>query len=298
MSTRRNIVNTGLELKNIELNNSIIDGEYLGESNSDDFRFLAFDCLVYQGNDVTNLPLIERRKLLESFKDAFNPIEGSVALKFQLKKFLIAGVDIGPNREYPNLFAACDKVLETKHDYMLDGLILYSLGDYRSDTYKWKDNDTNSIDFKLSWNPQLDLSNLREKSVIDVILSVQIKRADYQSNKWIKIPKGYSEMYPSENTSNWTFPIPFSQERYPNLYECKIEISRIEKVDGEIKLFVKNFNGDEIELVNRNIYEMLYMKESDNQWKIMRHRYDKQFPNGFTTASNVWSTIVLLLPRR
>ena len=34
------------------------------------------------------------------------------------------------------------------------------------------------------------------------------------------------------------------------------------------------------------------MKESDNQWKIMRRKYDKQFPNGFTTASNVWSTIV------
>ena len=38
-----------------------------------------------------------------------------IQLKVQLHeipvKVLIAGVDIGPNREYPNLFAACDKVL-------------------------------------------------------------------------------------------------------------------------------------------------------------------------------------------
>lgn len=298
MSTRKNIVSTGLVVENSEHGNTILDGEYLGESNSNDFRFLAFDILIYAGKDVTEMSLIERRKLLLKFSKGFNVQKGKVGLKFGVKNFLIAGVDIGPSKQYTDLFKACASILDAKFDYPLDGLIMYSPGHYRSDTFKWKGNETNSIDLLVSWNPNLDLTRFRENDYIPVTVSVSIKRADFQTNRWIKIPKGYREMFPDDNVSNWTFSIPFIQEKYPNLYETSIQLKRIERKDGDIKLFVESLDGVELELKNKGIYEMLYFKNSESQWRIMRHRYDKQYPNGFVTASNIWNTITLPITKK
>ena len=91
---------------------------------------LIFDCLIFDGKDTTSEYLEDRLNKLKELKLNKN---------FKLKEFYW-GDDI---------FSFCKKVyLDTKYPYHLDGLIFTPTNKgYRTDVYKWKPPDEQTIDF-------------------------------------------------------------------------------------------------------------------------------------------------------
>jgi len=67
-------IREGLDKKHSVYNLTVLDGEYLFIPKSKKFVFLAFDCIFFQGKDITTEELLKNRLLLVSktLKDVFN----------------------------------------------------------------------------------------------------------------------------------------------------------------------------------------------------------------------------------
>ena len=105
------------------------EGFYLLDVEKINNLILIFDVIIFNNKDVSTLSFDERYKLLHKLK---------LNNDFKIKHFYFKG----------NIFENCKKVLETKFPYHIDGLIFTPISQqYRTDVYKWKPLDEQTIDF-------------------------------------------------------------------------------------------------------------------------------------------------------
>ena len=301
---KKNVISTGLIIGEPWKGNTVIDGEYMEDSNT----FLAFDIVIDKSNDVSNKSYLERYQLLLNFDKSFEKEEKSLAMDFKIKPSFIRGRDIGPGLRFETLFSANSEMLNyiSKEKIKFDGLIFYPPGGYRDEiAMKWKPNDMRTIDMRLILSKS-ELSQAKSGSRVSGMVLVTIRRADYMENRrWMAIPPNYLASAQDNLTSQWTFEIPFMQSNNLDLYNVNFLVSKVENQ----KVFTLTESGAEIELINNDIYEFYY-KGSEKvgmdsgkklnkteespcyQWCISRSRNDeKEWPNSFQAASDVWNTI-------
>ena len=106
-------------------------------------RFLVFDVLFVNGENVQNFNLVNRLKFAELFIKNIQQSD----IEINLKKFYF-------DDDYKNLCQNAYKIYHKNYDYKLDGLIYtpinndyYNRNKKLQQTYKWKPLDENTIDF-------------------------------------------------------------------------------------------------------------------------------------------------------
>ena len=169
-------INESKILKQNEIH--LIDSEFIPETNS----YFVFDILIFNGNDVTNLPLRERLDLLGSFKFP----EGKT--KIILKKY-----------HTKDISKDIKKIYEKRYPFETDGLIFTPLFDvyYSKFIYKWKPVHKQTIDF---------LVRKVDNMTFDLYISSNNKKV---LNKLLK-NNSYSELFPFIKQNARYFPAKFS----------------------------------------------------------------------------------------
>ena len=234
-----------------KLNNyfTILDGEYLEDLN----RFLVFDVLFVNGENVQNFNLVNRLKFAELFIKNIQQSD----IEINLKKFYF-------DDDYKNLCQNAYKIYHENYDYKLDGLIYtpihndyYNRNKKLQQTYKWKPLDENTIDFFV-----LKLSDKEYGLVVSTGFKNMNKNVIQKYFNWVSM-KGMS------------FPKIFykqSLDKYKELQEYENKI---------VEMYYDN-----------GIFKVLRVREDKMaNYEFFKKQNIFRGPNGFKTALNTFEYI-------
>ena len=331
INTNMNFIFTGTIVKDKELYNTLLDGEYIDNS-----LYAAFDAYYYRNTDYRSLPFFPKREgenhRLELLKQCVSHINISLKsiipnpakvlpIKIIAKEFY----DTNPNivdsiPDDMKIFTACYYVHHKEYPYNTDGLIFtpkyfgvgsnveFTAGPKKKITwdysFKWKPPQFNTIDFLIKTDKNPDGSdvvfNLNE-SGLNTLSAIQI-----QQYKSIYLFVGTNEIYdnPCESLYKGQFvdktlkhqhykPVIFKPTfpPDPNTGVCNILLKEGQMKTDEDEVFIDNM-----------IVEFSYdvTEKSKWNWKPLRIRYDKtsrykqgipEYGNSFHVANSNWSSI-------
>jgi hypothetical protein len=288
VSNRLEIEYTGLSIE-IKHDNMLIDGEHvtIDKHHARINSYFAFDIYYYNGKDVRTLPFIStedhRLKLLNR---AVNELPA--------KDIVITVKDFKPSTPQ-SCKELLTKIQEGEFPYETDGLIftpiLYGVGMTKkitspppsgSDWYlnlKWKPVKDNTVDFLVHFGDDAYKSGMTAASTYKKVnLLVGFNDKDVLSNTIHSIFEGYEARRPASKQVLFKPGNPSVPDSH---------VTHLPSQDGKIL----TEKGEIIE--HGKIVEFRYdkSKELDKRWTPLRIRWDKTFPNGFTTAANNWLTI-------
>jgi len=266
------------------LNGTIIDGEYLKESN----EFLAFDILFYGSpnknyKDVREYNLTKRLEFLERVVD-FYIKKQELDIKIKLKKF------------YYDIFNDSKYIWENKEklfEYSLDGLIYTpveqsytsSLSDTVLPVFKWK--EKLSIDVRIQYNH-------RERFTYFHYFNDKGKEWNERSIRYINKNLYKDLLNKKINFGPWTTS---DKNIIENLKEFNIGNIKKSKTGKKIlHLGLQGFPNSNSEIQNINNKYDIIEYEYDfkiNSWVALRLRtFDKDEPNKYMTIKSIVEVIL------
>jgi len=319
INKQEQIVWVGLTATNDNHIGDFIDGEYIPDKD----LFCIFDVYRFRNRDTKPLPLMKTDE--ETTKNPLSSRLGCARMFVEdLQADFIMKPSMRPLRIETKLFLAGDgpameeaiqKMLATKFEYEIDGLIFTPRssgvapaadrkGRKWMTVYKWKPASQNSIDFLLKFVPG---------EIVDTTTKEIVK----QGELFVGRGSGDVFIYPRETMTgeyvrrqlpeeldkladmNTYIPSFFQPDnpREPDAYKILLPLNG-KGVPVDIK-------GDKIE--DNTIIECAYNTDT-NQWSILRTRYDKTFlyrvkrelnyGNDFATANSVWTSMHVPITER
>ena len=245
---------------NLSNNIYLFDVEYIPENN----LYLIFDCIIFDEKDISLLPLDKRIKHIEKIKWDNNKI-------FKMKKHHLSN-----KKDFFNL---CKKVYtDIKYDYDIDGLIFTPIEEqYRTNVYKWKPPEQQTIDFFILIKYQKVLNRNITELILDLYVTTSSNKFKYNKSLFRNISK-----------HSRTIPFLFSKNNRIN----------IKNKNGKM---IYQIDNREVIIENKTIIEMRFIEGS---WKPFKNRFDKDKeyresikkgifdgPNGFYVAKFVMDLI-------
>jgi ribA/ribD-fused uncharacterized protein len=290
----------------------VMDGEYIYQRN----LFCIFDAYHFRGKNILRLPLMTTdddvskdplksrlgcaHQFVEDLKKDFAVSSARTPLRIETKMFLAGN---GPAMEQ-----AIRTILDTKFEYMTDGLIftpraspVAPITERRGDTwlrvYKWKPADQNSIDFLVSF---------KMGESYDPVLGQRVVRGSL----YVSRTPGSDVVYPCETlTGEYKQPdipaelrvVSETRDRAPSPFQP----STPKSPDAYQILIPVNAKGVPVDLEGNRIEDNTIIECSRDvekgRWRIMRTRYDKtyqyrvlsqaQFGNDINVAESIWTNI-------
>lgn len=309
------VIDTGLKSPS-ELHNSLIDGEYIvcnkRKDNSSVGLYASFDIYYYNGNKITQLPLIASDT--EGSESRYNYLLKTEKLLKSKNEFAIDYI-VKEHLYSKDILEDCKNILTNTeiYPYDIDGLIftpakLAVFSNYANKpeplteklgwdkVFKWKPPEQNSIDF---------LVKKGDNITIDTVNYVEFKL-------YVGYNVSQIENYSMKDVFNYIYK--FNQykndikerEKYicrlfkPEYYYEKGVDSSLVKIKANKE--IRCVNGDKIE--DEIIVEFNYDSSEKNpsmRWKPMRVREDKtriyrqgilsKTLNDFSVACNIWRSI-------
>lgn len=310
-SKSKEFISTGC-LFDKNMHGTILDGEFMDKDKFDNdiTDYVIFDCYYYQGKDVRQNNLLtgleSRLYFAQEALNSLNDTElllNSIKFKVFVKEFqLINKKDIHSicgqwlNRVKSSIYEN-DGLIFTPEEAVggndlynnkKEGQFVKSSGTFYK-LLKWKDISMNSIDFKVVEEnktvEKIIQLNGHEKLVPckSCILKVLYTNSwkptiEFTRNDYIHSNDTYS------NTDNSATTMEFMPYTPPDNQVCFTEFPLI---DGSMRCRTSNgWNGQSFK--NGDIVEMVYSPQG-LKWIPIRVRKDKQNPNHFDVASNIWS---------
>jgi hypothetical protein len=256
-----------------DLDDTLLDGEFVeADKDGKPLRlFACFDVYFVRRVDMRAKPFPDRKAALD------NVVAQLRGLKFHVTVKTFYGGDI---------FAACRDCLNTRYDYVTDGLIFtpteYGVG--MSDVvkappdkttawalnFKWKPAALNTIDFKVVAG--------RETGTYTTVSLLIVGTAQNWENPYTVMLEQDTHAPRAKDGLR-----AFLTDEDPVSHQANFELK-----DGNMRAA----DGDIIE--SGMVVECSYDAARDPYWRWtpLRVRWDKELPNGFVTAHNNWQTIM------
>tara|TARA_B100000073_G_C23738675_1_gene573041 strand:- start:605 stop:3532 length:2928 start_codon:yes stop_codon:yes gene_type:complete len=291
---------------------SIFDGEMINQTKDLSLiaDYLVFDCYFYKGKDIRNKFFEDRLELAKEIIDSETTVESfnNINPRVILKKFISM-----TNKGFHSECVECFKDID-ENIYENDGLIftpndkvggndLYDknkTGFIKSgkDFYrmlKWKDFTFNSIDFKIRFMDEHERPLKTETGYVmtnfmrcSLSVTYDQEPQPFTRESFINNMNGtenFQQYYKKDLVKEFK---PFDPEDESARY-VKLPI-----IDGKIRC--KNngeWNGTKIS--NNDIVEMIYEKDADEEyrWIPIRVRKDKDTPNFYKVALDIWHSYYL-----
>lgn len=321
--TYMNIIPTSVKFK--KLKNVIIDGEYVTRTIDDKpiKLFLYFDVYVYPGtkDEVFKMPFLTsdnkcRMYFMDRFENEYSDsklcLKDEHSIMFEKKTYYHGGNKIGDKilRLSNNILK---KAKEKGYAYHIDGLIYIpsnlsvkaeSVGEIKntingtwSMNFKWKPPEENTIDFMVE--SRMDAKKNREKivysvneetNVIDKFKQFYLK-VGYNENDDLKT-EFYLKTLRGEKKSRIRENIYFNPNDSTETEDGKIN-SDLHITNVGLKNGRAFCTKDKLEIGNGDIIEFKYLPDASNncKWVPIRKRPDKQVPQYYKIANQVWDTI-------
>jgi len=291
---------------------SLIDAEYLEEHD----RYLLFDLLILNCENVTDKLLPERYELLEeNFSKGWKP-----AKSVRIKEFYFDGDHFGEGIAVPNIFAASKKIYKKKYDYYVDGLIYTPMNEpyFNKVTYKWKPPKDLTIDLLIR---EPDDNLVVNKDGLYKVVQLFFLIGVYQWKKYFMRNRKLTEIAAKTFGLNPRrlpkfFPFPFAPGGDTKPFYAKVKVSEVDlnKYNNNMGKF-SNFKGDKlyiaegvapmVPILDNMVVEFAYDPKKKNPWIPYRFRKDKtedyfkglqrgEFvpgPNGWNAAMKNWELI-------
>ena len=312
INKQEQVVWTGLVAANDKHIGDFIDGEFMPDKD----LFCIFDVYHFRNRDTRSLPLMKTDE--ETSKNPLSSRLGCAHLFItDLQTDFIMKPSMHPIRIETKLFLAGDgpameeaiqKMLSTKFEYEIDGLIftprsspVAPQADRKGRTwntvYKWKPASQNSIDFLLKIVPGEIVDSVSKEVAKQGELFVGRGSGDMIIDPWGTMNGEYvSRKLPEDlaklGDTNTYIPSYFQPDnpRDPEAYKIILPLNG--------KGVPVDIHGDKVE--DNTIIECAYNMET-SQWIILRTRYDKtfsyrvkrelQYGNNFATANSVWTSM-------
>lgn len=254
INNRLSVIVVGTLNKNIEKGNYyVIDGELIEDHNMKNKFFVCIDILYSNDTDTRRKNFTERKELTHQFVNTIK-ING-------IKVNMITYKEMS-NKES---FSSFLKEIANTIFYETDGFIFTPNCEYPNNIknkkcirLKWKPVDKQSIDFKLKFN-KISKNNFQYKKV----------------NNQKKLVATLT--YVMTVNGKTSFPT-FTVGNYPDASFIYLDMNEDDKPVFDNKI-----------LKDGTIAECIF---SEGQWKMIKVRYDKKFPNGKVTVLSNWNLIV------
>tara|TARA_B100000965_G_scaffold34702_4_gene25640 strand:- start:10418 stop:13348 length:2931 start_codon:yes stop_codon:yes gene_type:complete len=291
---------------------SIFDGEMISYTKNGDrvADYLIFDCYYYKGIDIRNKFFDER---LNHAKDILANVESVDTTYYgetpnvTLKKFIPMTAE--------GFHLQCKECLDDveKGIYDNDGLIftpidkvggnsLYDKGvsskkfiksgkDFKR-LLKWKDSSFNSIDFKIKFLEEIE----KPLRIGDEYVMTKFMKCSLFV-KYDKEPKSFTiedfvEEMNSDDKQRFSYNKPFLKQFVPfDPEDDKACYVKIPIFNNEVRCkHNDSWNGSKIG--NNDIVEMIYDKDAEveHRWIPLRIRKDKDSPNFYKVAMDIWQS--------
>lgn len=255
------LINSLNEVKSFKnktkMTNWLIDGELVEEIG----LFAAFDCLIFDGKDISH----------ENLKKRLNSVEKIIkALKLNtvlLKKFY-----------FDDLFKSAGKILDSKFPYKIDGLIFTPVdAPYKNKTtFKWKWPEMTTTDFLIRQHRTYADSTGRR--LVEFHLYVAITRGLFKSFG-LRFEEDYGILFPQIDRNTNYMPVLFQPQELPDAYKAIWSQKTVDKYHIE----------------DNTIVELAFNPEADGprkRWKFVRTREDKtaEYKKYESNYGNAWTT--------
>jgi hypothetical protein len=259
-----------------DMDDTLLDGEFIeADKDGKPLRlFACFDVYFVKRVDVRTKLFQERKAVLD---DVVAALLTRAVLKFHLTVKTFYSGDI---------FAACRDCLNTRYDYVTDGLIFtpteYGVG--MSDVVKAPPDKTTTWALNFKWKPG-------PLNTIDFKVVAGREAANHTTVSLLIVG----------TAQNWENPYTVMLEQDTHFPRAKDGL-RAFLTDEDPTSHQANFetkggnmqaaNGDVIQ--SGMVVECSYDGTRDPYWRWtpLRVRWDKELPNGFVTAHNNWQTII------
>tara|TARA_B100000795_G_scaffold270051_1_gene262233 strand:- start:11261 stop:14254 length:2994 start_codon:yes stop_codon:yes gene_type:complete len=298
-----------------ELHNTLIDGEYIGCNNRNDFSskglYAAFDIYYYSGDKITSLPLIDNdQKINTRYKYLLKTVSqmkhNEYSMDYIVKEHLYNS----------DILKDCEKILSGNkvYPYDIDGLIftpaklaLYSYYTNKAmqitdnvkwdRVFKWKPPEQNTIDF------------LAKQSITTTIDGIKYKEfllyVGYNASQWV--PYTIDDALKIAYNKEYRIMVQDKKKSYiPKLFQPNIFYEKgIEKllvrIDSNGKAKCDSGEILEGDMILECIYNLDSTIPANMRWKPMRIREDKnriykmgelsKTANDMSVAINIWRSI-------
>jgi hypothetical protein len=314
ITSKLDVIYTGVKFPDVN-GEWLFDGEYItkDKDKNDINLYMIFD-VYYNGNRKDEKPAynyvwhsrddsMTRSKIIKDFEDKIRTMiinENSMEISFKNYQY---GA-LSDSEDDSLIFEKCKNILNTSssYRYRIDGLILMPVytkvkGDksgkdvkYIGGTwdynFKWKPPEENTIDFKLSFEKD---GKLGKHKIYPIIEDMETGEKILRKYKKASLIVGYDQK--QDDTLDYYMMI-LTNERRKN---SKEKVFHIPSANNTNLLLVNNkiICEDESEIKDGDIVEMRYNPNGKEGmiWEPLRVRHDKQDPQFFTIANNVWETI-------
>ena len=241
--------------------NWLIDGEYI----EDLHLFAAFDCLIADGKDITEMVLEPRLEALSVVKKFKEPKDEDT-LKVVVKKF-----------HFGNAYEIADKALGSKYSYEIDGLIFTPVEEvYKNKkTFKWKWPEMTTTDF-LARRHSVNVEG--NKKIVRFHLYVANTRGLFKK-LGLEHEVGYSSLFPNVDENTNYFPVLFQPREIKDAYVAEWFEVDVDKNDIRDNTIIElSLNPD--------------AHSPRKRWKFMRTREDKtaEYIKYQSNYGNAWLT--------
>lgn len=283
-----------LNITNIELKNSIFDGEYITETKSKNKLYGIFDVYYLNGNIVANKPLISNdinESRLNIIKNSIKKINNKTIFAKQFKY----GNDIF--KESKDIL---NSIKADLYDYKTDGIIFtpkdlivgadfandeYKLGGTWRKTFKWKPAEDNTIDFLVK-------TNKGEIMIDNKLHKVLTLYSGYNPAMWdpLTVYKFITSGFEKEKNKKNLY---IKKEFIPSGESEDVCLAYIE-IDNDM-VYAKNKD-----IINDNSIVEFSYDQKNKKWIPLRVRKDKTellkfglsgTANDYSTAISIWQTI-------
>jgi SAM-dependent methyltransferase len=305
----RNMEITKTGIHQIEVANTIVDGEYITRSIADTRikEYAIFDVYYFKGQPVFQYPLIttEEKKEEDSRMNFMKKMaetkfhgdtDGEDGFKLNVKEF-----------DFKNILVDCANILKKKEQgryrYKIDGLIftpkslcvggVYTdeckpkLGGTWIKTFKWKPPEDNSIDFMVKVQ--------KHENGKDMIVVREDGREYKVFNLFVAYDLISSEKLTVDKFSNL----------YHNFLKQKGQNNQSQVNTRQLRLFDPGVEDSQYSFIPLNDQKVSICQNRDvvfdgaiveftynnDEWKALRVRKDKTMPNAYNVAMNVWNSM-------
>ena len=325
VTAKKEVINTGNIFEGVS-SDWIFDGEYITkDKNRKDIKlFMIFD--VYRGDhegkkDISSLPWISPKRdsksrsvaLHEFFKRHPHKTDGPDIVRIESKTYIEGGKlqKKKGSTEYTKPYTTlktCKRILEKSdeavgggYEYETDGLIFLPMylpvkgkeigekvNSYNGTwnyNYKWKPPEENTIDFRVSFDTDKRFYTYDKKNEDGTIQKIQYRK--------VQLTVGYKER--DDELIDFNMKL-VNRERpntkrymYFNRGKDNSHITNVPLKNGKIIC-----SRDNLEITHGCIVEMKYngMNNDGFNWSPLRVRTDKDSPQWFKIADNIWNTII------
>ena len=320
LTPKKKIIDTGVKFDTTD--NWIFDGEYITKNKKDEniSLFMVFD--VYycsqSGVNPSVLPWYSKKgesrsDIIRDFRDTVHFTEWRDTMRIGFKQYFEGPDKLiekgGSFKNISSIFKLAKKIVDKEenqggYEYHTDGLIFLPMflpvkgstieGKVKSikgtwyQNYKWKPPEENTIDFKVIFNkdkPEIHTYNYMTED----------GREEIRKYQKVQLAVQYKEIDDTSIDFNWALLTdkPKNKKTFQFFDPPEFKVDNIHLTNIPLTYDKLICIKDNKSIENGQIVEMRYEPNSDigYTWIPLRVRDDKEKPQYFTIANNIWNTI-------